>query len=325
MPLAGVAPPATLSVVSGYNNKTMPVSLASVDWQSSGFLDTPGAQTPSSDVLQIATTAAQSMVPLSPGSPAVNTSFHIQFLGPTVQCSLASDSQQIVFDNYSRALANNTHMIATKGLFESGHLKWGKGGIPLAYEPLMNVYSAFSPSPPWAAYDGLDDAYNNWVPGFDFMQSFKEFFPIKGREDERNFVKQHLLIQTADQAIVCTLGNATFDVGYEFVETASPLVQYSILKFDPIWLPDSEHTTLLGSYLAVYPAFSNMVQGNVSTTLMSNFNASCPRGTQPSLANYTYDSNVTIFNSSSRALQHGLSACDDFKLGYVSRLLCNFQ
>ena len=339
MPLAGVTPPATLSVISGSRNETEDRSLASIDWTSVNFVDPQGF--PSSEVLRIATLAAESMAPVSPAAPAVNSSFHVQFVGPTMQCSVASGSHQIAFDNYTKVLAND--MIATKYLFESGKLKWGSI-VPQAPLPLMNVYSAFSPmsgsqglmQDPGLMQDaesnGLNvDVYSNWVPGYGFFDSFYQSFQDEDSGAYSN-VLQNLLIQTADQALVCTLGNASFDVWVQFVDSAPPLIQYTTSKFVPLWMPvppqakpaDSMIDPLF-SYTAVYLAFSSLVNGNVSTTLTNDYDYdSGPgqyNGTSVYISNYTFDGNASIFDGSSKVLQHGLSACDDFKLGYVSHFL----
>lgn len=341
MPLAGVTPPATLSVISGSRNESQHISLASIDWSSVNFLDEAALNSdfqgalPSSEVLRIATLAAESMAPVSAMSPAVNSSFHVQFVGPTMQCSVASGSQQIVFDNYTTALAND--LIATKYLSESGKLRW-VGVAPLPPVPLMNVYSAFSPmagQQGWMPETDLNDegvdVYNNWVPGYGFFNSFYKYFPVKYKGND-TVVMQHLLIQTADQALSCTLGNASFDVRYEFVETAPPLIQTSISKFVPLWTPvqpfggssAGSSKNPLYSYMAVYLAFSSLLNGNVSTTLTNSYkNAeqdSHHNDTSVYISKYTFDGNVTIYDSSSKILQHGLSACDDFKQSHVSHL-----
>ena len=332
MPLAGVTPPATLPVVPGSKNHSEVRSLASIDWKSVNFLDEKGL--PSQEVLRVATLAAESMAALSPTSAAVNSSFHVQFVGPTVKCSLANGSQQIAFDNFTRILANENNMIATKDLFESGSLKWGSNGIPAMVPPLMNFYSAFSPRAGqhgWMSYSNLSvDAYNNWFPSDGFYTSFYENFHSGEMRIVHPHSLQQTLIQTADQAIVCTLGNASFDVGYEFVETDPPLIQYSISNFEPLWtLLEMSFEASLNidnepSYMAVYLAFSSLLNGNVSTTLTNSYTyasqVSQDNESSFDIANCTFDGNVTIYDSSSKVLQHGLSACDDFKQGYVSHL-----
>jgi hypothetical protein len=168
MTLAGITPPATLSVVPGWSKKTNSISWVSLDWNSPNFVHVKASVAhSSSETLRIATLSSQSMaiIPLVP--PAANPSFRVQFFGPTVQYSLANSSQQPSFDKYSGALANGTLMTVTKSLFESGKLQWS--GLPDKTEPLMNIYSAFSRNAGTLGWlqartptDGIDE-YNNWA------------------------------------------------------------------------------------------------------------------------------------------------------------------
>ena len=338
MALAGVTPPSTLSVVPGFRNDTRPTSLVSLNWNLSNFFDDESSiAQPSSEVIRVATLAAQSMAVIPPTPPAANSSFHTQFFGPTVQCSLANSSQQALFDSYSEALANSTLMLVTKPLFESHKLKWGNRGIPGSVAPLMSVYSAFSPYASYADWlygggywDYSIDPFNNWITVL--QPNFSSWALPEWAPPDNYFTTQQFWIQTAEQAMVCIMGNASFDVMYEFVNAAPTVAEYSISQFEPFWvpmqgsgnnlaqmIPENAYTPLsqddwnpFNSYMAFYLAFSSLLNGNVSTTLTNSF--SNPDGAE----NY-FDGNVTIYDGSSKVLQHGLSACDDFVHGYVSR------
>lgn len=342
MPLAGITPPATLSVVAGFNNESSPSSLASLDWNSSNFFDEEDSiAQPSSGVLQIATLAAQSMAIIPPEPPAANSSFHMKFNGPTMQCNIANSSQQPNFDYYAKALANSSLLAATKALYKSGNLTWGADGPPGQIAPLMEVYSAFSPfagQQGWlygsnpssdGSYDYATDAYNNWIaevpPGSVSGVALPEW---DSENDE--FAAQQLWIQTSDQGLVCIMGNASFDVDFEFVDAALTVAEYSISMFEPFWMPlyGSQLSQLLPanltllpdnswnpskSYMAVYLALSSLLNGNVSTTLTNSFDQNWFDAAQTS-----FDGNVTIYDGSSKILQYGLSACDDFVQNFVS-------
>ncbi|TAQ89052.1 hypothetical protein B7494_g2621 [Chlorociboria aeruginascens] len=321
MALAGITPPGTLSVVPGFKNETRPTSLPSLDWTSANFfnLDKNAAQ-PSPEVLQIATLAAGSMAVIPPTSPAANSSFHVQFFGPTVQCSMANSSQQSSFNYYSNALASGSLMTVTKSTFESGNLSWGSEGPPGDIQPLMSVYSAFSPYagekgwawspdydyPPY--YDYSPDEFNNWIT--DFPSEVFTAEPLQGWEDDtgKGFITQQLWLQTADQAMVCTMGNASFDVDYEFVNAVQTVARYR--PTDPLAEVSQEYWDSVYSYMGIYLAFSGLMNGNVSTTLTNQFES---LGDADS---FSFDGNVTIYDGSSKVLQHGLSACDDFLDGY---------
>lgn len=344
--MAGITPPGTLSVVPGYLNETRPTSLASLDWRSSSFFDRESSiAQPSSEVLRVASLAAQSMAVIPPAPPAVNSSYRVQFYGPTVQCSLANSSQQALFDAYSEALANSSQMQVTASQYESGKLKWGDGGRPGSIQPLMSVYSAFSPHAGKSGWlsgrtDGYDysiDQFNNWITVL--LENFTEEYQLSNWAPPDNwFVNQQLWIQTADQGMVCTMENASFDVQYQFENGVQTVAAYSTLGFEPFWVPsDGTSTTLsmiipanlslswtkedwnpFNSYMAMYLAFSGLLNGNVSTTLTDSFS-------NLDSASSTFDGNVTIYDGSSKVLQHGLSACADFVHGYVSCLVSYSQ
>ena len=344
LPLAGITPPATLSIVPGFHNESRPLSLASLDWNSTNFFDEEDSiAQPSSDVLQIATLAAQSMAVIPPAPPAANSSFHVQYYGPTLQCNTANSSQQSNFDYYAKALANSSLLAATKGLYESGNLTWGEDGPPGMTAPLMSVYSAFSPyagQQGWLSgtspledgfYDYAPDAFNNWIadvpPESVSGVALPEWAPGSG-----SFTTQQLWIQTSDKDLVCIMGNASFDVDFEFVDAALTVAEYSISLFEPFWMPldgnrlfemvPANFTTLSGdfwnlskAYMAVYLALSSLLNGNVSTTLTNSFDENWFDAAQTD-----FDGNVTIYDGSSKILQYGLSACDEFVNNFVSSL-----
>lgn len=306
MSLAGIAPPATLSVVSGFANETRSISWALIDWVTLNFFDNQNdiAQ-PSSEIIEIATLAAESMAIIPPTPPAANSSFHMQFLGPTVQCSAANSSQLPGFNHYSNALANDSFMTVIKSLFESGNLVWVDGLLPSEIEPLMSIYSAFSPYAGQLGWiygnisTSSPDEFNNWFvelpPGSVaiWTPSVEAVFGPPPRDEFGDlnqfwingsipFVTQQLWVQTADQALVYIMGNASFDVSYEFIDTALTTAEYNVSMFEPLWIPlhgennqeipmtvqsPPNYWNSFNSYMAWYLAFSSLLNGNVSTTL----------------------------------------------------------
>ena len=339
--MAGITPRATLSVIPGFNNESTLLTLAALDWTSANFFDTFAR--PTSDVLQIATLAAGSIAVVPPPPPAANSSYHTQFYGPSMHCDTANSSQQRNFDYYAEALANSTYLTATKDLYESGKLRWGKDGVPIHVEPLMNVFSAFSPYAGqlgWllqtgesSTFESRDsaDPFNNWFADIPF-ESYSGIPLPQWAPGSGNFTTQQLWIQTSDKALVCLMGNASFDVDFEYVDAAMTEAEYSISGFEPFWMPlnsyslselspeDSlslpqDYWNPYQSYMAIYLAFSSLLNGNVSTTLTNSYIQESVNDTS---GNVNYDGNLTIFDDTSKILQHGLSACDEFIYNYVS-------
>lgn len=344
MALLGIVPPGTMTVVQGLRNETRPTSLAAINWTSPAFFDVESdVAQPSSEVLRIASISAQSMAVVSSAPPASNSSYDLQFYGPSVQCSLANSSQHALFERYSKDMANNTLMLVTKAEFETGRLRWAK--IPDSRAPLMNVYSAFSPTSGnfgWLTspeYVHLPvDAYNNWAPGW-WNISYASAFQLPTWNTQEFFSTQQLWIQTGDQSMVCTLGNASFSVAIEFVNSVQTVARYNVSHFEPFWMPELGAFTALEplspvnqsetwrfdninpfySYMAVYLAFSGLMNGNVSTSLTNSFLDYELNG----ISKHEFDGNVTVYDGSSKILQHGLSACSDFTHGYVCFHLLN--
>ena len=284
------------------------------------------------------------MAIIPPAPPAANSSFHMQFYGPTMQCDTANSSQQPNFDFYTKALANSSLLTATEGLYKSDKLRWGDDGPPDSAAPLMNVYSAFSPyagQQGWlfesnpldgALYDYSPDAFNNWIAEIPPGSVIGVDLPGWDTDDDNGFGTQQLWIQTSNESLVCIMGNASFDVDFEFVDAALTVADYSISAFEQFWVPlygnrlaeivqaDSENLpdtfwNPSKSYMAVYLALSSLLNGNVSTTLTNSFDQNWFDAAQTS-----FDGNVTIYDGSSKILQYGLAACDDIVHNFVSSL-----
>ena len=129
------------------------------------------------------------------------------------------------------------------------------------------------------------------------------------------------------------MGNASFDVDFDFVDAVLTVAKYRISMFEPVWTPlhgyevqawenPLANSTILPdgfwnptkSYMALYLAFSSLLNGNISTSLTNSFVQYPPDGVQ-----VAFDGQATIYDGSSKILQHGLSACDDIVANFVSR------
>jgi hypothetical protein len=149
MAFAAIFPPATLSVVPGKLVDSRPTQLLALNWSSPEWYDVDvSAVVPSAKVIEISTSAAAGMkvIPMTP--PAPNSSFTLQFHGPSVQCSAPNKTQQAAFDYYANALARQYDMTLTQQMFESGNVSWNASDVIYKFalqSPMMLVMSAFAP------------------------------------------------------------------------------------------------------------------------------------------------------------------------------------
>ncbi|KAH8685694.1 hypothetical protein BGZ60DRAFT_522978 [Tricladium varicosporioides] len=361
MALAGITPPATLSVGPGFRNQTIVTSLASINWNAKGFTNILGYNGhTSSEVRQISSSSAQSMsiIPITP--PNGNSTFYTQFYGPTVQCSPANSSQIPIFDEYAFKMWNTSYTMASKAKFEAGlgSNSWNvlanatARTSPWYDAPLMNVFSAFSPYAGDRFWFGANifssltpsgpgstiDENNNWSPGINStlisnaMPQWRnpawKRTPSSTANSLALFIVQQIFIQTSTDSIVCSMRNASFSVRHEFVNGVQTVAEYTITDSKPFWVPSqsgdfqsltdpvtnvtpsTDYWRPYYSYMSVFQAFTALLNGNISTTLMDIVALDNPKG------KFLFDGNVTVNTENSKILQHGLSACDDFAHGY---------
>ena len=123
-------------------------------------------------------------------------------------------------------------------------------------------------------------------------------------------VPQQMFVQTVDSSIICTLGNATRDVHFNFTNSKQDIWYGPLKDFEPLFVPQSgfmgapnatppfdAHT-----YMAVFVSLTNMLSGNVTTELQTVE----PRSIQ-------------MIDQSSRVLLTGLSACEEFTSNSFSK------
>lgn len=325
--LAGIIPPGTLVVVTGITTNVHPTPMMSFDWNLPSFYDAEAFTTlPSANVIEIANEAAENMIVLPLTPPGPNSSFSLQFYGPSVQCSAANTSQQAVFDYYQNTLARA--LIYTKQTYEEGNFTSDtqNQNAPAAGFPVMLVLSAFAP------YEGIQgwlvgnrnptsvDALNNWNIDLPWGSLGGTGDDPDETPNNPNYpsVVQQLWVQTTDQSFVCMMGNASYNVDFGFVDGVQTMIQYTTSDFQPLSMarlggdgnPDepgpyevNHQTGFEYTYMSVFMAFTSLISGNVSTTITAGYG---PDQT----------SNATLFDSSSRALLNGLSVCDDFLNNY---------
>jgi hypothetical protein len=282
---------------------------------------------PTPEIVEIASQTAQGMniLPLTP--PAPNSSFELQFYGPSVQCSPANDTLNPIFDYYSNSLWKN-YGVLTQNTFEQGNISCRDLPDSAIGAPWMLFFSAFAPyagSRGWLS--DLDanltghDQFNNWdvdlPPEFYLLnkpwqnETLENITAIQNGTYGR--IVQQLWLQTSSERFVCLLGNASYNVNFQFVDGVQSMAQYDTTDFDPLWMPQQLVTTPYDippppasySYMSVFMAFTSLLSGNVTTNL-GNWELDRPT------THYTMDFDDT----SSKVLQSGLTACDEFTNSY---------
>lgn len=332
-------PPATISVVTGWHNTTSNTPWPTMNWSSSGWIDDPATLLPTNSILEVATKAAidKAIVPLN--APGLNSSYHMNFHGPSMQCQAANSSQQVLFDNYALQLANvsaigneqQKSQIMTQTVWESATPK--VTDLSVVIYPL--AWSAFAPNlgqQGWfrtADFENGDltgvDQFNNWPmtldSSFEDLTQFPATLEFQSNgldmvDDNAHITTQQLWIQTADQGIVCILGNASYDLDITYVDGVQD-IHTETSEFVPLWMPGS-NLTFIGhsierrwgyllttdmalqsttSYVAVFTALSSLLSGNITLSLEDDFDA----GT----------TNLGIEAMSSKVLLTALSACPE--------------
>lgn len=324
MAFAGVMPPGTLTVVPGHFNTTNLTSWASFNWSSPNWIQlnnlTPD---PPSLVLSVAMQAAESMqiVPIS--SPAINSSYSLQVYGPALQCEEANDTQVPVFQYYLSSLPDSPMMIMTQSTFErnNNYTVVDEEEFAILPVPFMLQFPAFAPMlgrignqlDTLNLTSNATDQFNNW--NVDLPPNFSTSFTVAFDEDYGpvTISPLQLWVQAAIQSFVCTLQNTSYDLSFEYTSGIQTVIPRNISYLEPLFVGASTPNFLYDSlaqdaYLAVFIVTTNMLSGNVTTTISDllryAFSATDLRGSK---FNTTH-----MFDSSSRILLTGLTAYEDF-------------
>ncbi|PQE04770.1 formylmethionine deformylase protein [Rutstroemia sp. NJR-2017a BBW] len=349
MSLAAITPPSTLSVVPAVRINTRPTSWPAIDWGSRDFSNILSSivgtssftNTPSSSFLQVATDTAQQMEILRIPAPSTNATYRQNFYGPTVRCSPANETQQRYFDFYTSALANESLVVATQSSFEGKKLNPPPDPSKLLRgNPFMLFFSAFTPLTTTlnaildsgdtnnngpARVSGSVDKFNNWlarIPGSFYADSIGTEGPhAPGMASLSDEAVQQIFVQTSNQSLVCYLGNASFAIEMAYVNGIQNVVDTTVTDFIPLLAPmasedlfDLSTGTAYNStttdefiqrnaYIAYFLALSSVLNGNITTSVSDNMD-------------YIVGDTMTLWDSTSKVLQNGLSACEDFKHSY---------
>jgi hypothetical protein len=303
MKLASLLPPATLGVISrpyiiqnatkvrnlDTNQRFWTIdNIYAADDNSSllSVTDTP-LQQPAPLVLSLASESAETIAILPLKPPATNSSYNLQFTGPSFRCEYATEDEMAIFDQYINAVAAETSTFPSVVAYPN---------IPVEDQiskvfPDALLYSAFSFSllNYTTAESGTKiDSYNNWV-----AEVPSGFFNYTS--------KQQIFVQTYRQSIVCTQFSAVFDIQLDFIEGTQNISQYDVSLGDPIVATNFNFSEDVNSpaYYSSFVALGNMIFGNVSLQI-DTISDSAPQHS------------IKYKNVNSRILQTGLIGCNEF-------------
>lgn len=278
-------------------------------------MQTEQTMEPTAQMLKIVSESSLNMKVTPPPAPALNSSFSIQFYGPTVQCNDSTPQQEAAFLSFMKHMAGEA-LIFTAQQIESGNYTsnpdvGGQGDATGVYGAL--VLSAFSPTVynvnnPYSGF--LTDDSNNWPPELDYSDTTGS---------------QTIWIQLSNQTFVCMAVNASFDIGFEYSNGVGSISHQNIrvlpadgtdqdlngtngidLSYDAVYGNSSS-----SAYFTSFLALGSNIFGNVS---LENTNQGCKGGPQAGCdkANSPFDLQV----ETSRAALTGLIACDEIAHNY---------
>lgn len=309
MGLAGILPPGTLVVLSGTVDQVTEAFLPVLNWESQ-YWGLANRRIPADlNQLQelVSDIAAQSAVTMdvlrfSPTAP--NSSYTLQVQGPYLQCKKARSTRQSALDYYAQRLATNSDnaILTTYGLNDFTPKPDEHPYLSMlyfsAFDPMLGKQGLRGPGP---------DQYNNW--NVDLPPTFTQSFPLNisdeddtGREVNYQVIPRQLWVQTADNSIICTLGNATREVNFHFVDGVQTISYGELQGFAPLYVRYERNNFFdvdpdIWPYVAVYLGLTNLLSGNITTRFQ--------------VLNDTFGWN-TLVESSSRVMLTGLDACQDF-------------
>lgn len=247
---------------------------------------------PSPITVKLASQVAENMKVWDIPFPALNSSFSLGFFGPALQCGSATANQQTAFDFYNDAVYKSTGFI-TGPQYLAGH-----------QSQLLLYYTAFSPQLYGVINNapvvpGVNDVYANW--NATLPAPYAKYFDPNGVE---------LWVQLANQSIVCTLYNASYNVGFDYPNGIQNITHQTVTHLNK-WTGNLSHESGVTNYMGVMASLVPMLYGNV--TLLDY---TCPVGGKNT-------SCYMLTELSSNILSSGLAACNEFKHSFWQDHLIN--
>ena len=317
-------------MISGHHNETIPISISTLNLSNVGNeLRNDGVMrslTPKLANLARIASSNMAVIPLY-NAPAFNSSFNLQFYGPSLQCSFANSIQQKSFEFYRKSIIVGNLDDGTRPTNRANVR--GFLGEPVATSPTYKTTNWLSPIAPIQPQMLVSSIFQPWNNESMKVTLGPEIFAENRLAPSEKTCKSdpsipecvsgkygfyipQLWIQTANESLVCTLVNSSFDTLFEFVDGTQTMAQYTIKESQPVIFPWGLYPTDLDdrrdllpdiqAYVDVFNSISLLLMGNVTSSIYSYGESSIKA--------------QRIIKQSSGILQTGLGACDEIIDGY---------
>jgi hypothetical protein len=287
--LGGIAPPGAITVISSLRETTTLVNVTTLNFNKNNPNDQViSALDLQSHLLRLATDVSTDLSPAMGSKPADNSSYTLQFFGPTLSCNPPNSTDQELLDYFSQAYANDSGIINLEQYYHAN------GTDPKGFV----VYSAFSPLL-WAyETNSTGSSGYNWYPG----GPFPNYCPgISGNScylTNISLTPVKFWIYLADDYLICSSSNASFEISVEYVNGQLSIQRNVEVVHDWSLDPSSEGLW----YFYYYQALGSVIYGNVSIEV----EADEPAGFSELVANYD------LVATQSLVLTTGLVGCREF-------------
>jgi hypothetical protein len=238
LPLAGLTPTATLSVVASLHMETKDQLIPTLDFSSTSWQNMSPENM--SYIQYQASLISEDMVLPQLTTPATNSSYTLQFYGPTIQCEEASTLEdQAVFNQYSMALWNESE------IFTSSTFQMFNDGEPR----FLNVSDLTS--------DFSKESYSFLIA------SVFDTSTVQNQNSVYDTVSWRFLVQTANSSIVCSNANASFELGIDYVNGVQSISQGKI-EIVTIASYSMDEADVVDGYTLMFLFAAGVLWGNVS-------------------------------------------------------------
>ncbi len=309
MTFAVFLPPGSLTVVQGTTTELAFVNVPHLDWTLRSWTDPNIRGFPPAPIAQkLVTESSQTSRVLDFIPPAPNSTYSFNVRGPYLQCESPNSTQAPVLEYYTNSLylvnqsatipkATNRTLPLTLELFKDKpniHPPVpldppGTFGLPDVHGIVMSAFDPFLGEGAGALQpvSGSNiEPLNTWkvdLPldfgrAMGYTPSFCPNASFPGDTPDCQMFPLQVWVVTSEDAMVCTLGNGTRTVHFEFVNGEQMIAYEDLLDFDPVFAPRQiflrhqvgNNVELLDvdyqvhSYMAVYLSLVNMISGNIT-------------------------------------------------------------